>query len=395
MSQSVSNFSGLVLKDDAFPLLTNTTMTQVGIEKNGNTISFDNLCFLPVVLASVGAPPDATTLAIDHRIVLEDTTDTQTTVDLRNDSFIMNDTINNNYYSFNSTTLQVDNATNPSYIRMSANEGLVIQNDTRSGAPTNTNTFTHTDITIDNTLGGGPKNTITAGDLSISDNTNTLTSLMTADNFTLTNNSGIVPATNTLSSSNMIIRDDNYGYTNTLTNNSSLLNDDNAGNPIQLECVTDHTQDPDPFIRFQNSTGQNNYLKFGGIYADGHFTFNLDNNERFFKQNNPMSMTQYTLANGDYIEQYMPLVFSENPSGGLKLRPYTEYLDDNGNSGWSCIISNFDGGDLQVDTNGLGWFSHSNGNNANPVIVKKWATCRLTLVYSSASSVYLWALSQF
>ena len=66
MSQSVSNFSGLVLKDDAFPLLTNTTMTQVGIEKNGNTISFDNLCFLPVVLASVGAPPDATTLAIDH-----------------------------------------------------------------------------------------------------------------------------------------------------------------------------------------------------------------------------------------------------------------------------------------------------------------------------------------
>ena len=390
MAQSLSNFSALVLKDDSFPLLTNTTMTQVGITKNGQSISFDNLCLLPTVLASLSLPPDGITLLVDHRILLQDITNTQTTVDLRNDYFIMNDTINQNYYSFNSTTLQVDNHTNPSYIRMNADGGLMIQNDTKSGAPTNVNTFTHSSISISNSLGGGPTNTMTAGDLSITDSGLINTTQLTADYINFT-----TPAyTTQLTASQLSVTDPVNGYSSTISSGIGLFNDTNGGSAIQLECVTDHTQDPDPFIRFQNSTGQNNYLKFGGIYTCGQFTFILDNKDRFMKQNNPFSMTQYELRDGDNIEKYMPFIFCQNVNG-IKLRPYTEYLDDNMLTGWSCIVSNYSGADLQIDTFGLSWYAHSHGNNGNPIYIKKFATCRITLVYSSIDLVYLWAVSQF
>lgn len=308
----------------------------------------------------------------------------------RNDFLQLINNSSGNYYSFNTDTLQIDNTTNPSYIRMNAYDGLKIQNDTKSGTPTSTNTFTHSNISIDNALGSGPTNTLTAGDMTINDFGSTYVSQITSDYAQFT-----TPAyTTQLTASSLIITytPDNY-YTN-VSAGTILCNDTNGGNPIQIELVPDHTQHPDPFIRLQNDTGLNNYLRFKGIYADGHFCFNLNNDQKFFKQQNPFSMTQTELLDGEYIEKYMPFVFAQNVTG-LKLRNYVEYLDDNGLVGWSCIVSNYSGAGITIDTNGLNWYSHSSGLNTNPIQMKKWATCRLTLVYSSIDNEYLWAFSEF
>ena len=94
----------------------------------------------------------------------------------------------------------------------------------------------------------------------------------------------------------------------------------------------------------------------------------------------------------EYIKKYMPLVFAQNVNV-LQLQRHTEYLDDNGLVGWSCIISNYSGGDLQIYTN-INWYSTNYSVAGSPIIINKYATCRLTLVYSSIDSEYLWTLSQ-
>lgn len=388
---SLSSFNSIQFKDDDFPLLSQTKFNQQFIEKDGNQISMSNLVLLPQVLSSLDLPPDAVTLLIDHRILLKDFTNTQTQCDVRNDYFIIDDTVNSNYYSFNSDTLQVDNSTNPSYIRMNPYDGLMIQNDTKSGAPTSKNTFSNTQITIDNTLGGGPLNTLTAGDMTIQDNTATMIGQITADYAQFN-----APSyQSNLGATQLQISDVANGFETTISSGIGLFNDVNSGQPIQVEVVADHTQDADPFIRLQNVNGLNNYIRYRGIYADGHFCFNLNNDNKFMKQQNAFSLQQYELIDGEFIEKYMPFVFAQNLPTGLKLYPANDYLDDAGLAGWSFIISNYSGGSINIDTTGLNWYAHSNGLNANPIVINKWVTCRITLVYSSIDNEYLWAVSQF
>lgn len=297
---------------------------------------------------------------------------------------IVNISLSNNF-SFNDNTLQVDNFSNTSYIRMNPYDGLMIQNATKSGTPTNTNTFTHSSIIIDNSAGGGPTNTITPGDLTINDNGSINIGQITSDYVYF-----ITPAySSQLDASSLNINDIGGEYSSNVSSGIITTTDNNGGNPIQLEVVADHTQDPDPFIRFQNFNGLNSYVKFSGLYADGHYCFNLNNDQKFFKQQNPMSMTQYELFDGNYIEKYMPLVFAQNVSA-LKLRKPEEYFDDNGLVGWSCIVSNYNSSDIQIDTNGLNWYSTNGGLQGNPITFSKYLTATLVLVYSSIDNQYLW-----
>lgn len=323
--------------DSDFPLLTQTVISQQAITKDGNSIPISNLVLLPQVLASLDIPPNPTTLEVDHRILLIDNTNTQTQADIRNDYLSIEDTVNSNYYSFNSDTLQVNNVSNHSYISMNPFDGLLIQNDVKGGAPTNINTLTSNSLT----------------------NTDPVN-----------------------------------GYTSTLSNANLLINDNNGGFPLQLELMVDNTVDPDPYIRLQDINGFQNFIKFSGIYANGNLCFNLNNDVKFMKQQNPFSMQQYELFDGDKIEKYMPFVFVQNISG-IRLRDVSEYFDDNGSVGWSCIVSNYSGGTITIDTAGYRWYGHSNGLGNDPIQFKKWVTCRLTLVYSSIDNEYLWALSQF
>lgn len=404
-----THIASLKIEDTDFPLLTPTLITQQGIEKNSATIPFSRLIQLNVALDALQPiPPNNHTVLFEDTIEVQNSGATQTiNIDAGNLSIDLTDGLNtgifrnnfcqvvNNssldYYSFNNETLQVDNPTNPSYIRMNAYDGLKIQNDVKAGSPTSTNTFTHSNISIDNALGSGPTNTITSGDMTINDFGSTNVSQITSDYAQF--NTPVYQGQMNASSLSITYVPDNY-YT-TVSAGTLLCNDTNGGSPIQVELISDHTQDPDPFIRLQNDTGLNSYVRFRGIYADGHSCFNLNNDQKFFKQQNAFSMTQYELVDGDYIEKYMPFVFTQNNTGVLKLRPYTDYLDDNGLVGWSCIVSNYYGSDIQIDTNGLQYYSHFGGLNGSPIVFKKWATARITLVYSSIDNEYLWAVSLF
>jgi len=348
--------SDIQLSNSDLPLLTETILTQQVISKDGNSIPISNLVLLPQVLASLDIPPNSTTLEVDHRILLIDNTNTQTQADIRNDYLAINDTVNANYYSFNSDTLQVNNITNTSYISMNPFDGLLIQNDVKGGAPTNINTITHSQITIDNTPSGGPINTLNPNQISINDPTN--------------------------------------GYISTMSNANLLFNDNNGGLPLQMELMVDHTVDPEPMIRLQDVNGFNNFIKYSGIYANKNLCFNLDNDNKFMKQQNPFSMQQYELLDGEKIKKYMPFVFVQNVSG-IRLKDVSKYFDDNGLVGWSCIVSNYSGGTITIDTAGYRWYDHAAGLGNDPIQLNKWATCRLTLVYSSIDNEYLWALSQF
>lgn len=406
---TTTHIASLKIEDTDFPLLTPTIITQQGIEKNSATIPFSRLIQLNVALDALQPiPPNNHTVLFEDTIEVQNVGATQTiNLDATNLSIDLTDGLNNgtfrnnfcqivntssgDYYSFNNETLQVDNPTNPSYIRMNPYDGLKIQNDTKSGSPTSTNTFTHSNISIDNALGSGPTNTITSGDMTINDFGSTNVSQITSDylQFTTPTYQG------TLNAYSLTVNDITGGFSANVGTGIITTTDNNSGNPIRIEIATDNTQDPEPFIRLQNDTGLNNYLRFRGIYADGHSCFNLNNDQKFFKQQNAFSMTQYELVDGDFIEKYMPFVFTQNNTGVLKLRTYTDYLDDNGLVGWSCIVSNYYGSDIQIDTNGLQYYSHFGGLNGSPIVFKKWATARITLVYSSIDNEYLWAVSLF
>jgi hypothetical protein len=75
MAQSQTNLSEVILKDDAYPLLSPTILNQTQIEKGGNSIPISNLVLLPQVLASLDLPPNSTTLLINDTIELTDGSD--------------------------------------------------------------------------------------------------------------------------------------------------------------------------------------------------------------------------------------------------------------------------------------------------------------------------------
>jgi hypothetical protein len=233
-------------------------------------------------------------------------------------------------------------------------------------------TATNSNLVIDNSANSGPTNTSTSGDITINDFGSTAVSQLTSDFIQVRDGGNTVSSLMSKNALHMV-------------DSSSLL---------EVEVNNDFTATSEPYIRMKNSSGLNNYYNRNSINADGHNCFTLNNNERFFKQNNPFSFLTYKLNDGDYIERSYPFVYCYNLSV-IKLYNPADYLDDSGNDGWSCIVSNHNGVDMQIDTAGYDWYSHSNGLVGNPIQLKKYATCRITLINSTGYGNYIWAVSQF
>jgi len=269
---------------------------------------------------------------------------------------------------------------------LTVNDTIILDNGSGSVDTITTNTITLSGAGI-----GGPTNTVSQGDMTIQDNTATNTGQITADYVQFS-----APSyTSILSATNLSVSDVANSYSSSVSAGIITLTDGNGGNPLNIELDADHTLYPDPQIRLQNSTGLNSYLRFSELNADGHYCYNLTNNEKFFKQNNPFSFSVYTANDGEYIEKNYPFVLADNISV-LKLYNPTTYLDDNGNPGWSCLISNLSGSDIQIDTAGYQFYSHANGLQGGPLIFNKWSTGRITLVFSSSTvGDYIWAASLF
>jgi hypothetical protein len=179
--------------------------------------------------------------------------------------------------------------------------------------------------------------------------------------------------------------------------NSSTLTVQAISAPNLVTISNDLTvANPEPYIELVNSVGESNKYNYGGLVASGASCYSFDNGNRFFKQNNPFSFKHWEIVDGDSIEAYMPFVMVQNASG-IRLRRVSDYLDDLGEAGWSCVVSNYGNNTLTIDiSDASSWYSYSAGTGqGNPITINKCATCRITLVYSSTDMQYVWAVSQF
>ena len=191
-----------------------------------------------------------------------------------------------------------------------------------------------------------------------------------------------------------IINDVVSGESNTVDKNSiSMIGPSGGFNQLVLSNDISVTE---PFLRLDNSIGNTTNYLASALNQSSNQCYTFDNGTRFFKQNNPSSMKQYELVDGDFIEPYMPFVMIQN-GNAINLHRVGDYLDDIGNAGWSCIVSNYGGADLQIDINDASsWYSMAfGGGQGNPMIIKKYTTIRITLVYSSIDNQYIWSAPQF
>ena len=277
------------------------------------------------------------------------------------------------YPAPNSTTVQI-------------NDTLILDNGSGS-----TTTLDVSALTLNGSGIGGPTNTVSQGDMTITDNTTTSTSQITADYVQFT-----APSySSNMSATQLNITGSSYLVSTTINTGNVIVRDDDGGSTIQAILTTDKTINANPYLQLIDTNGISNYLYFNEINADSQYCFSFNNNNRFFKQLNPFSQKVFTANDGDFIEASYPFVLADNITS-LKLYPPSTYLDDSSSPGWSCIVSNCNGVDVQIDTSGYQWYAHSNGLGAGPITLKKWATVRITLLFSTSTvGDYVWAVSQF
>jgi hypothetical protein len=197
-----------------------------------------------------------------------------------------------------------------------------------------------------------------------------------------------------LGNNGFTIVDNTDGESNTIDVNSITMVSPSGG--FNQLILSNDISVSEPFLRMDNSSGiTTNYLA-SALNQSSNLCYVFDNGTRFFKQNNPFSFKQYELVDADIIEPYMPFVFIQNGTS-LNLRKIAEYLDDNGNAGWSFIISNYSGSSIDIDINNASsWYSNQTGGGlGNPINIPKWITCRITLVYSSIDNEYIYAVAEY
>lgn len=351
-SISLEPLLGLVIREDLTTLIVN----QLGFTNGVQSLLFSDLY-----------------AGVQKTQSIQFATSTPTSLNIR-DNILINDILDDFHTSIHKNNITITDTTTSDYASFGY-DGMTI--DTISGT---TNTLTSNSVQIDGTTNSviiqANTNIINQSCIAASDNANYATGIEIGQLFSANISAYPTIVRSTMSPTTIIL-----GASTTTSNEVIISNDINVG---------------EPFIQLTNSGGHANYLRFNSLNADGHYCYSFTNNERFFKQNNPFSFRQVELLLGDYIEKDYPFVFCQNVLS-IKLRPVSEYLDDLGNAGWSCIVSNYSGGDLNIDMNDASsWYSFSNGSGlGNPITLNKWVTCRITLIYSSIDNQFIWAVSQY
>jgi len=124
----------------------------------------------------------------------------------------------------------------------------------------------------------------------------------------------------------------------------------------------------------------------GGIY-----NYRITMDTTFLKLDTGLS---YRVADAD---THVRKDYSFQVSNGFSFNfdPYTNYMDENGNTGWSTVLSNQNSSDITVNAD-IDFYSHGAGYSGTSMNLKKFATARFTLVPNSfTSSGYAWAVSMY
>lgn len=158
-----------------------------------------------------------------------------------------------------------------------------------------------------------------------------------------------------------------------------LMNGNGANNEIQLYYTATNV----------NST----YSGYGLVFdpQGGAFNYRIAMDTTFLKLDTGISLR---VKDGD---SHVQKDYSFQVSDGFSFNfdPYTDYMDENGNPGWSTILSNQAGSDITVNAD-IDFYSHGAGYSGTSMNLKKWASARFTLVPNSfTSSGYAWAVSMY
>lgn len=343
----------LILRDDDFPLLTETIITQQGIEKNTATIPFTKLIQLNVALDALQpVPPN------NHTVLFEDT------IQVQNVGATQNLEINNNQINILGT------GTNPT--------AITIQGDF---TPPNVSNLVITDNTQ-------YYNAMTKNINSIGEITTGILNTTTKDGIILAN----------IPSLQSVILNNGNGY----------------GKPyVQFEDLSTSSRGEmrDDYLQFTNlSTSAE--LKIGNdVGATNNNIINTNNSDlfvnsqtkQFFKFNDAGYSYKPILAvQNQIIQKYMNYIVFDDGINNVDLNTYTRLLDsdatlpDEERVGWSCKFANLNGVDVTIsNSDGISFFSHYGGLSSSPYQLKKFSVVEVTLIWSQNLGQYFYAVSQF
>jgi hypothetical protein len=455
MSSSLSSFGALVLKDDSFPLLTDTIMTQVGILKNGNSISFDNLCLLPTVLASIDLPPNPTTLKIVDTILLENTvispgvnttlsnialsfTTLSNQSNFYGDSLNINDLTTRESSNLNSSSLSITNISDNTTItsnNISVNDGTnaSVTNSTSVSFTTlsNQSNFHGDSLNINDLTTGASSNlnssslsitnisdntTITSNNISVNDGTNA--SVM--NSLSVTCNDGITSFTQMDGTKfrtsdafgvigEMSANNTSLTYTNYVNGNISEL----SSNYLQLSALSSQVI-LDPYENHIKFTNNNSIveLKIGTNFGSTNMsTINSNMSDLFLNSDTKQLLKINTIGysykpilamQNEMIERYMNYIVFDDGITHVDINTYTSLLDsdttlpDEERVGWSCKFANLNSTDVTIgNMDGISYSSNYGSFSSPPYQLKKCAVVEVTLIWSRNLRQYFYAVSQY
>jgi hypothetical protein len=499
----------LTLRDDDFPLLTQTIINQIGIEKNSTVMPFGRLVLLNTALDALQPyPPNPNTAWFDNSILLdssttpniETTTITNQNIDLTNNTTNTNTTIEPVRMAFASPSNTSELSTTGTFldvissgqIRFNTNSverlsisttgifqfqgGATYTPATSTFSATNfTGTISNITATSDNTSGTYyPIFTKTSGTgskslfiddvsspLTYNPSTGTLTTTVfsgsaTGINVTATTNTN----TNyplifcTSASTNQQLRADATALffnplSDTLTcpnfngtvNNINVTSDNTSGTyyvpfvktsgtgskALFMDDITSPlTYNPNiSTLQINNtlsnktnainetmvkitdgSTGKSTEYNYTSIESNGIEDYVLDNqgsalngdfNSKFIYRSGRCDRVESINSSvGDHIEIWGNHYVSENGDDVFLYR-VPKYQNQFGKGdGWYCHLTNLSGGNINLSSDdGTEFVSHTNNISAGSMIIKKYATVRITLIWAPSASQYYWVVSEF
>lgn len=136
------------------------------------------------------------------------------------------------------------------------------------------------------------------------------------------------------------------------------------------------------------SSGEFNHKK-------GDIPFKFTGNQTFFKWNNGTSFKI------DLNQSLVNITDSFKVSDGFyfEFSSYPNYLDADGNGGWSVVLCNTTDSSLNVISPDLWFFSSGSGQSFGTFDLTKWATARVTLVPTNnriyGENGFAWAVSMY
>lgn len=282
--------------------------------------------------------------------------------------------INNNdteFYSVTRTQSQFESSTG--FNTQTAEE---IRLESNSGS--SSSLLTNAQLTMDNL--NGVSCGLTFNQLGFDDTTNSSGAYLSANNLNLTGNSNTVglSADVGLQWANNV-----WGGTTTFSNTGIVISG--------ADYNTNHTISGLSMERV--STTQLTYVTDSQLsVANSQIKYLFQNNDQFMKWDCGTSF-RYNL-NDHHVRK--DDAFKACDGGTFDFETYDFYLDDQGNAGWSVMLSNQDGGDIPVTSPDCQFYSHGSGVLSSTFYLKKFATARFTLVTSNNwSPGYAWAVSMY